>query len=142
MLGLWCLTPLSTIFQLYRGVSFIGGGHRFSIIYWFFRRSYVEWHIFNMAVIQLLITPGLVFSTIKENLKTPTKLKKRKNTKRETMVHRTKHKNVKMEIHKPYWGWIQVPMKWHWQCFKWDKKEKYQVYCIINSQQPRNVRWN
>jgi hypothetical protein len=26
----------------------------------------------------LLITPGLVFSTIKENLKTPTKLKKGK----------------------------------------------------------------
>ena len=26
-LGLWCLTSLSTIFQLYRGVgSFIGGG--------------------------------------------------------------------------------------------------------------------
>jgi len=26
--GLLCLTPLSTIFQLYRGVSFIGGGNQ------------------------------------------------------------------------------------------------------------------
>jgi hypothetical protein len=26
LVGLWCLTSLSTIFQLYRGVNFIGGG--------------------------------------------------------------------------------------------------------------------
>ena len=26
--GLWCLTSLSTIFQLYRGFRFIGGGNR------------------------------------------------------------------------------------------------------------------
>ena len=26
--GLWCLTPLSTIVQLYRGVSFIGEGNQ------------------------------------------------------------------------------------------------------------------
>ena len=25
---IWCLSPLATIFQLYRGVSFIGGGNR------------------------------------------------------------------------------------------------------------------
>ena len=26
LVGLWCLMPLPTIFQLYRAVSFIGGG--------------------------------------------------------------------------------------------------------------------
>jgi len=25
--------PLSTVFQLYRGVSFIGGGHPYDVIY-------------------------------------------------------------------------------------------------------------
>jgi len=27
VLGLWCSTPLQTIFQLYRGGQFIGGGN-------------------------------------------------------------------------------------------------------------------
>jgi uncharacterized surface protein with fasciclin (FAS1) repeats len=27
-LGLWCLMPLRAIFQIYRGVQFIGGGNR------------------------------------------------------------------------------------------------------------------
>jgi hypothetical protein len=26
-LGLWCLMPISTIFRLYRGATFIGGGN-------------------------------------------------------------------------------------------------------------------
>ena len=30
MLGLWYLAPLSTIFQLYRAVSFVGEGNRSS----------------------------------------------------------------------------------------------------------------
>jgi len=28
LIGWWCLMPLPTIFQLYRAVSFIGGGNR------------------------------------------------------------------------------------------------------------------
>jgi hypothetical protein len=27
-LGLWCLTPLSAIYKLYRGGQFIGGGNQ------------------------------------------------------------------------------------------------------------------
>jgi hypothetical protein len=47
----WCLTPLSTIFQLYRGISFIGGGH------WRTRRKPVtsHWQTLSHNVVHLAL---------------------------------------------------------------------------------------
>ena len=43
-MGLWCLTPLSTLFQLYRGGQIYRGGqlYRGGQFYWWRKPEYLE----------------------------------------------------------------------------------------------------
>jgi hypothetical protein len=67
---LWCLTPFSTIFQLYLAVSFIGGGNRRNLsdkgfdLIWFFYGVVQKDQVFKSEFITMKKEMKFIISNI------------------------------------------------------------------------------